>query len=678
MRFAYPEFLYAFLVLTVPIIIHLFNFRRYKTLYFSSLQFLKKIDEDTKSIKQIKHWVILAMRLLAFSALALAFAQPYIPGKTAAKSGQSAVMAFYLDNSFSMSAMGVNGNLLNQGKEAVRKLVDKAPPGTNFQLVTNNLSGKESRMVRKSELLDRIDRIDFSPQSRTLRHVLNFTTTSLNEQGHEGNRQYILLSDFQKQTSNFNQIKADSLGIYYPFQLLPQSYDNLFIDSIWFETPLRKVNVTNELHVRVVNTGDSDFTNVPLSLSVGEINREIFIDVPAASADVFTLTYTDRENGIKSGKVEIADNQLYFDDAFYFSYIIKDQIKVLLINGKNAYKDARLVFETDPFFRIASMDAQQIQFDEIAKNDLIVLNELDEIPSALVAKLLDKLNAGGSVCIIPSEEAEVGSYNNLMGQLTLPLFTPAQENKRRLTTLNYDAPFFTGMFEQRKQQLNLPNMLRVYDPQVTVKSDFTPLISFEDNTPFFLQSNQTNAFVFYGSTAAEFGNLSRHGIFAATLLRIAGLSQSYNELYTTLDEESAYKLGATEERNPRVHLIADGLDYLPQVITKGAATVILIDQELLGKLHAGNYLVQIEGETVDIISLNYGREESIYEVYTESEITDSLQKAGVENIQINTLEDFRDIEQLSLSKPIEYWRILLILGLLFFLTEMLLVKIWKL
>ncbi|MBM3161623.1 MAG: BatA domain-containing protein, partial [Bacteroidetes bacterium] len=41
MHFLYPERLWFLLLLTIPIIIHLFHFRRQKTLFFSSLRFIK-------------------------------------------------------------------------------------------------------------------------------------------------------------------------------------------------------------------------------------------------------------------------------------------------------------------------------------------------------------------------------------------------------------------------------------------------------------------------------------------------------------------------------------------------------------------------------------------------------------------------------------------------------------
>ena len=77
MKFFHYEFLWAFTILIIPIIIHLFNFKRHKTLYFSSLSFIKHVDQQTKSTKKLKHLLTLLSRILAFIFLILAFAQPY-------------------------------------------------------------------------------------------------------------------------------------------------------------------------------------------------------------------------------------------------------------------------------------------------------------------------------------------------------------------------------------------------------------------------------------------------------------------------------------------------------------------------------------------------------------------------------------------------------------------------
>lgn len=121
MRFEHPTILYTLLLLVVPILIHLFSFRRYKTFYFSSIHFLKNIEEETRNVRKLKHLLVLISRILAFACLIFAFAQPYLPVKGISNSHANSVLAIYIDNSFSMSSEGSNGNLLSESKEQARK-----------------------------------------------------------------------------------------------------------------------------------------------------------------------------------------------------------------------------------------------------------------------------------------------------------------------------------------------------------------------------------------------------------------------------------------------------------------------------------------------------------------------------------------------------------------------------
>src|SRR5258706_15952530 len=112
MNFIYPGFLFALSALVIPVVIHLFNFRKFKKIYFTNVRFLREIKQDTQSRSKIKHLLILLSRILAVSFLVLAFAQPYIPAtKGVVMSGIRAV-SVYIDNSFSMDALGKNGSLM--------------------------------------------------------------------------------------------------------------------------------------------------------------------------------------------------------------------------------------------------------------------------------------------------------------------------------------------------------------------------------------------------------------------------------------------------------------------------------------------------------------------------------------------------------------------------------------
>lgn len=78
MNFLFPTFLFGLSAIAIPIIIHLFNFRKYKKIYFTNVQFLKELKHESDSKSKLKEWIILLLRILAISSLVFAFAQPFI------------------------------------------------------------------------------------------------------------------------------------------------------------------------------------------------------------------------------------------------------------------------------------------------------------------------------------------------------------------------------------------------------------------------------------------------------------------------------------------------------------------------------------------------------------------------------------------------------------------------
>ena len=121
MNFLIPQFLWALLLLIIPLIIHLFNFRRYKKVVFSNVSMLKEIETQSRKTKQLKKWLILLSRLMALSSLILAFALPYFPNQSGLFSRK--LVSIYIDNSQSMLAEGENGQLFEDAKNKARQII---------------------------------------------------------------------------------------------------------------------------------------------------------------------------------------------------------------------------------------------------------------------------------------------------------------------------------------------------------------------------------------------------------------------------------------------------------------------------------------------------------------------------------------------------------------------------
>jgi len=152
MEFVNPLFLFGLLAIGVPILIHLFNFRKYKRVYFTNVRFLRELKEQTKKRSQLRHLIILLLRILAIICLAVAFSQPYIPfSKNRVKADSRNAVSVYIDNSFSMEAMGSKGPLLEEARQKAREIAGAYKSTDIFQVLTNDFEGKHQRLVSRDE-----------------------------------------------------------------------------------------------------------------------------------------------------------------------------------------------------------------------------------------------------------------------------------------------------------------------------------------------------------------------------------------------------------------------------------------------------------------------------------------------------------------------------------------------
>ncbi|MFN5416130.1 MAG: BatA domain-containing protein [Flavobacteriia bacterium] len=679
MKFEYPQFFFAFFLLLIPIIIHLFNFRKYKTLYFSSLMFVKQVNEETKSTQKLKHLLILITRLLAFSALIFAFAQPYKPVNQKGQSGYPFI-GIYIDNSFSMSMKGAEGELLSMAKEKARNLIQKASEDTRFMLVTNNFEGFEQRLVTKNEALERLDKIDYSPLVKQTGEVIAWMKEGVSEQkipeSELSSKQLILLSDFQKNSSNFSKVEADKEINYYPIQFLAQQTSNLAIDSVWFSDPNFKIGINNEINVKVKNYSDKDLVNAELHLQVNETKRDVFMDIKAFESTVVPITYSDLKAGIKKGKLQINDKQMTFDDDYYFSYEVKEKSNVLIIDGEDAVPNVGIVYNLDKYYQTQSISSNSFTANSTEQKDLIILNGWNEFSSGAIELLYNFTQEGGTIALFPGSKLDLNGANLLMGKLNGPRFQSPTGNGVKIQKIVYEDPFFQGMFEKKPERLNLPSQAKAY--QIGSKSGIYSLILLQNGSPlFFRLAGQNKCFVFASSLQESFGNFKSNALFSSVLLRIAETSQRRYPIALTIGSESQFPVFNVSKSEEPLKLKTDETEFIPEVSKEKDLTFISISKRSISAdLKSGLYEI-FKGNTLGFMALNYKRTESDVKTLNEDEIKTAFSERGIEHVSFSTFSESADGALIKLEKPKEYWRIFLVLALLFLLTEMGLLKWMK-
>jgi len=685
MQFIYPEFLFALSVLAIPIIIHLFNFRRFKKIYFTNVRFLKEIKQDTQSKSKLKHLLVLLSRLLALTFLVLAFAQPFIPAKTNKVQTGTKRVSIYVDNSFSMDALGKNGSLLETAKKKAREIANAYKPSDEFQLLTSSFEGRHQRLVNRDEFIRILDEIKPTSSVHFVSEILQRQQDALFSEGKsKTSKTAYIISDFQQSTFNLESAKIDSALQVSLVPVAASALNNLFIDTCFLATPFVQLNTPNELVVKIRNTGGTEVENIPLKLMINNSQKAIAsISVNSNSSIETKLSFTISAGGWQRAQLNITDYPITFDDNFFFNFNVRNNLQVLCINGDQPSPALNAIFGNDPYFSLKNSNHNQVDYSAFSSMQLIILNEVNDYSSGLIQELKKFVTKGGSVFVIPSTNANISNYNNLFSELEINSFGTKVQQQEKVDKIEVRHPLFTGVFEKGKslpENMDLPIVNSYYSVLRNSKTISETVMKLSGGNTY-LSSNQSGRGVVYvlaSSLQPEDGNFSRHALFVPVLLRAALRGSSEINKPLIIGEDHDFGISDTLISADNVfHLIntKEKFDIIPESKIYNNATILSVHDQIKNAenydLNAGNALVAVE-------SFNFNRKESDLSVYSPSELTEISSKYG--NSKINVIETegkdlSHSIAQLNEGKRL--WKYCIILVLVFLAIEILLIRFFR-
>lgn len=681
MKFVHPEMLWGMLATAVPIIVHLFNFRRFKKVYFSNVEFLKEIKQETQSKRNLKHLLILASRMLAIAAIVLAFAQPYMPQPGAAEKPGGTAVSIYIDNSFSMQGAGKDGAMLDLAKNKALEIVESFGPSDKFQLLTGDFEGRHQRLVSKEEMTSLIQEVDLSPAARKLSEVITRQRDALNTSGLD-KRHAFVLTDLQASVTDTEALTNDTTMRVTLVPELPEIKSNVFIDSVWFETPVRQINQPEILHARVVNTGKEDIESLPMQLIINGTQKSVAsAALPASTNTAIDITYTNTEPGVKHCSLVIDDASITIDDTYFFSYNVAEKIRVKEIIGSTAATQAvKAVFHDDPFYDWSSMNESAIDYSQFKGTDLIIINQLRSISSGMITELTSFMEAGGSVLLIPASESIQNEYNmalstwkcgNLLGKVTAP--TP-------VTGVNYDHYIFKEAFQRSAGNIDLPIANSYFNLGVSSSGLAEPMLTLQNGNPFLISATIGHGRFYFScvSLSTTETNFTQHAFFPATLVRIAEFSQPSAQLSYTLGREEAIVLRNIQLQGDETFRLTNVLtnsEVIPEHRNAGNQVEVFVHSDLE---QAGNYLLKSGDNALQPLSFNYNRIESYNETMAVEAFMDQLKQRNFTNWSV--LEG--DTEAVgagatTIEKGQKFWLSLIVWALIFLAIEILLIKFWR-
>ena len=659
MEFANPHALYSLLLLALPVLIHLLQFHRHKTIYFSSLSFLMQSTRQHQQRNRLKEWLLLFFRCLAFASIIFAFANPHIK-QTAIQVGKPALL--FIDNSPRMQypAKSSNGTLFSAAQRRALELVASLPAGQKYILLTPK--GVQTGALGSSQMKQTIRALTLSayfPQRDNLYHQI---ASLRNEFSLEGTLDLFLiggtLSSLLSPSSS-----ADSLLVVYPISLEKRNVPNISLDTAWLSSPVTTVGSSLILSAKVSNHSDKELKEFPIKYFENDTLAGLaHATIPPHQSQEVSIPLLLRSAGNKHGYVHISDFPVVYDNSYYLSYRVQKHIRILWIHPPNdpAQSFLRPLLNYQDY-RLHEENSLAIRYDQLQDKEVILVSGLPSLPIGLADELYKKLQQGTGVVLMPPINLSPNGYSSLLskvGATLSPLPSPSPMAAKMPLSSH---PFFHTVFfhHSPKEKYDMPtiqNRLALLTP-----SQNHAIITYEDGMPLFTKhaigtgSLYSFALPFHKSNRTFFS----HPLFSALLVRTILISSPKSLWGTTISHDAKLSLPAMNQATTQevsVYSLEREVKFIPVVQQMAQETRLFIPNDVD---KTGNYLVQI-GDQSYPFSLNYQRQT----------LLSSAQKAS----PLDSRPNIRAIEETLQASTWTLWIVFLSIALLAILAEVALLR----
>ncbi len=651
MQLKHPEILYFLVFLILPILVHLFQLQKFKKTPFTNVAFLQKLVLQTRKSSKLKKWLILASRLILLSAIIIAFSQPYISDKKTKEIHHNFI---YLDNSLSLNSKGEKGDLL---QNAIKEIIENASENETYSLLTNS---DEHKNISFSDLKKLLLNLKNNSDSRPLDEVLlKIKSSSINRTNNSSSA--LLISDFQiikalKKEAFTNVTSSVSF-----IQLATTQKNNVSIDSIFIQN---QSNTNFLVHVVVKNQG-TEKINIPIALYNKDAvfaKQTFSIKTNERKTIVFPIQNTQKING----KITIDfDDAFSFDNSFFFTLNQSKKINVFSIGNNHEFLSK--IYNKNEFdFNISSI--QNINYNALNKQELIILNELDRIPNTLITFLQKHLNENKSVVIIPSQKANTNSYNSFFNTLNLGRIQNLKKDSLKIANINFKSPFFKNVFSKEVRNFQYPTVKNYYPSNFTKSSS---LIKFDNQQQFFSQIQLQKGIIYWSSSSlnTQNSNFTNSPLVVPLFYNFGKLSAKYPKPYYTIGKTNFIDIATSLTKN-QVLSIQDNTNSFIPLQQSYPSKVTLQTKEKPNK--QGLYTVKIENTSIKNLAYNNNSLESELQFLNIKELITN-------NKNLRYSESVTDVFQTNQekNKVTWFWKWFLALAIVSLFFEILILKFFK-
>lgn len=642
MQFKHPEILYFLFLLVIPILVHLFQLRRFKKEYFTNVRFLKALSIQTRKSSKIKKWLLLATRLLLLICLIIAFAQPFFKAKDSKNSSNE--MYIVLDNSFSMQAKGQKGELL---KRAVQELLENTPENQTFSLITNSETFWNTNI---KSIRTELQNLKYS----ALPFQLESAMAKIKSRKSAFNKDVVVITDAVGLEPKQLKSVGSDFNTYF---IIPEAEqkNNASIDSVFIHQTLDDFY---EIGLKLSAFGEKD---AALPVALYNQNKLIAKTLTKLETAAKTIYFTIPKKDFH-GYASITDNGLEYDNNLYFSISKPKKNNIISIGISEKSNFLSRIYTNDEF-NYNNSDIASLDYNAIEKQNTIVLNELDEIPQALQTTLKSFVEKGGNLVLIPSAKTATANLNPFLRIFGNIQFKSLENKEKLVTKINFNHPLFSDVFENKINNFQYPKTKTSFG----IAGSAPAALYYEDQTAFLASIDNpiSSVYIFTAPINPENSNFQQSPLIVPTFYKMGINSQNNGVNALTIGNNDPYLVDETLSKDEIIKVRNDAETFIPaQQILNDKVKMTFNDFPV----QAGNFGIYNKNERLQNISFNYNRTESDLDKVNEDALSEYKTIDSI-NTLFDTIQTDRTDNQI--------WKWFVIFALLFLVTEMAIIRFVK-
>jgi hypothetical protein len=620
--------------------------------------------EASAKKRKLKHYLILASRLLFLFFLVMAFAQPFIPAENDTDAGKPVII--YLDNSYSMSnEVADDVSAFEQGVDYINSITQVLPEGTSYKLLTNDYLTGSQALEGARDIDEQLTELGYSGITRSYEDIYR-RISSLREE--YGPVNIFWISDFQESTATNEQLPA--LMPEENLQLVPlpfRSVKNVYVDSIYLENPLLIGDQRLKLFAIMKNAGQEEVSELIVKVYLDQVqSATASITLPPNGSATLEFDLAFNVENEKQGRISIEEFPVTFDNDFFFALSRPERIEVLEIKGQEEVTPIENVFGNQELFEFNTYLQDNLDYNLINSSALVVLNGIPSLEAPLATAINRYMETGGHLMVIPSADVDLPSYKQLFGLQDLQLMDSA--GSISLEVPDFNNPFYANIFEEKNSRMEMPKA----QPLLTWRTDGTSLLRFSSGAPFLTQRKANGTFYIMSSPLQrEFSGFPRHALFVPIMYKVAvGSLGEGRQLYRFMNE-TTFSLPATQENNNELYRMMKGdLEIIPQQRIAGNRVFLDIPSHTL---EAGFYSLMQGTDTVGTMAFNYAPAESDLRQMDSESILNLFQHPTATILEVGDTGEFqKTMEDRFVGRNL--WKLMVIFALIALLAEVALIR----